>query len=177
MSTYPPQGGYDSTYAPDAGAAGPSRPRPYDEGPYAPKPSHPAPGGGYGFDYNFGLSEDSHSHAHGVASQDEHLRHRDTHPHGDGGMYLSSQERPPTGSSYGYSPRPPIQRSASGASTNSKTELTTVTVKTHEFSPEYPDGWTHEDMEAEKAFLKEGMFNWKDLRDWRFWIRAKWWCE
>lgn len=42
---------------------------------------------------------------------------------------------------------------------------------------EIPDGWTKEDEEAEKAFLKAGLFNWRELSNWRFWIRLEWWCE
>jgi hypothetical protein len=176
--------------------------------PYAPKPSHPAPGGGYGFDYNFGLNDSDDQ-------REEHLRHRDVHHdyqqrgdpnadanatvvHGDrrstAAMYRSASQSSqsaeisppplqrgyPTFGQYGTEERSTPQRSASGASTSSKTELTGTTVqvrRTHDFGADYPEGWTQEDMEAEKAFLKEGMLNWTDLRDWRFWIRAKWWCE
>lgn len=42
---------------------------------------------------------------------------------------------------------------------------------------ELPEGWTKEDEEAEKEFLKAGLFNWRELSDWRFWIRLEWWCE
>ena len=41
----------------------------------------------------------------------------------------------------------------------------------------YPEGWTKEDEEAEREYLKEGLFKWKDMRSWRFWIRKEWWCE
>jgi hypothetical protein len=41
---------------------------------------------------------------------------------------------------------------------------------------ETPDGWTKEDEEAEKEFLKAGLFNWRDLYSWRFWLRLEWWC-
>lgn len=37
--------------------------------------------------------------------------------------------------------------------------------------------WTKEDEEAEAAFAKEGMFDWKQLKRWRWWLRAQWWCE
>lgn len=40
-----------------------------------------------------------------------------------------------------------------------------------------PPGWTKEDEEAEREFLKAGLFNWRELSDWRFWIRLEWWCE
>jgi hypothetical protein len=42
---------------------------------------------------------------------------------------------------------------------------------------EYPPGWTKEDEEAEAEFLKQSMFNWRELVSWRFWIRKEWWCE
>jgi hypothetical protein len=29
----------------------------------------------------------------------------------------------------------------------------------------------------EKAMLKRGMFNWSEMRNWRFWIRKEWWGE
>ncbi|BEJ10710.1 hypothetical protein CspHIS471_0101320 [Cutaneotrichosporon sp. HIS471] len=40
---------------------------------------------------------------------------------------------------------------------------------------ELPDGWTKEDEEEEKVFLKAGLFCWRDLYSWRFWIRLEWW--
>ncbi|KAK6907837.1 hypothetical protein I203_101838 [Kwoniella mangroviensis CBS 8507] len=40
---------------------------------------------------------------------------------------------------------------------------------------EYPEGWTKEDEDAEREFLKKGMFDWKKLTGWRFWIRKEWW--
>lgn len=40
-----------------------------------------------------------------------------------------------------------------------------------------PPGWTKEDEEAEKEFLKQGMFDWKALMGWRYWIRKEWWGE
>ncbi|WOO83355.1 Golgi apparatus membrane protein TVP38 [Vanrija pseudolonga] len=39
----------------------------------------------------------------------------------------------------------------------------------------YPDWWTMEDEEAERQYLQQGMFNWKELRSWRFWFRKEWW--
>lgn len=41
---------------------------------------------------------------------------------------------------------------------------------------EYAEGWTKEDEEAERAYVEGGMFNWKEMMNWRFWIRKKWWC-
>ncbi|KAJ9116997.1 hypothetical protein QFC22_004655 [Naganishia vaughanmartiniae] len=29
----------------------------------------------------------------------------------------------------------------------------------------------------EKAMLKRGMFNWSEMKHWRFWIRKEWWGE
>ena len=31
--------------------------------------------------------------------------------------------------------------------------------------------------EEEKEMLKKGLFNWTELRSWRFWIRKEWWSE
>lgn len=42
---------------------------------------------------------------------------------------------------------------------------------------QYAEDWTKEDEEAEKAFVKQGMFDWKELMNWRFWLRTKWWCK
>lgn len=42
---------------------------------------------------------------------------------------------------------------------------------------EYPEGWTKEDEEAEKEFLRQGLVNWKKMGSWRFWLRKEWWCE
>lgn len=42
---------------------------------------------------------------------------------------------------------------------------------------EYPEGWTKEDEEAEREFMKRGMIDWNELKSWRFWIRKEWWCE
>lgn len=41
----------------------------------------------------------------------------------------------------------------------------------------YPDWWTMEDEEAERQYLQQGMFNWKEMGSWRFWFRKEWWCE
>lgn len=41
----------------------------------------------------------------------------------------------------------------------------------------YPEGWTKEDEEAEREFMKRGMIDWNELKSWRFWIRKEWWCE
>lgn len=49
--------------------------------------------------------------------------------------------------------------------------------KTKVVDDEYPPGWTKEDEEAEAEFLKQSMFNWRELVSWRFWIRKEWWCE
>ncbi|KAK8858887.1 hypothetical protein IAR55_003118 [Kwoniella newhampshirensis] len=38
-----------------------------------------------------------------------------------------------------------------------------------------PEGWTKEDEDAEREFLKKGMIDWVELRSWRFWIRKEWW--
>ncbi|OXG72222.1 cytoplasmic protein [Cryptococcus neoformans A2-102-5] len=40
---------------------------------------------------------------------------------------------------------------------------------------EYPEGWTKEDEEAEREFMKRGMIDWNELKSWRFWIRKEWW--
>ncbi|WVO25065.1 uncharacterized protein IAS62_006450 [Cryptococcus decagattii] len=39
----------------------------------------------------------------------------------------------------------------------------------------YPEGWTKEDEDAEREFMKRGMFDWDELKSWRFWIRKEWW--
>jgi hypothetical protein len=41
---------------------------------------------------------------------------------------------------------------------------------------EFAEGWTKEDEEAERAYVAGGMFEWKQMMNWRFWIRRKWWC-
>lgn len=41
---------------------------------------------------------------------------------------------------------------------------------------DYPEGWTKEDEEAEREFMKRGMVDWDELKSWRFWIRREWWC-
>ncbi|WWC88340.1 uncharacterized protein L201_003250 [Kwoniella dendrophila CBS 6074] len=43
------------------------------------------------------------------------------------------------------------------------------------YGKEYPEGWTKEDEDAEREFLKKGMIDWKQLSGWRFWIRKEWW--
>nr|XP_031864511.1 uncharacterized protein CI109_000426 [Kwoniella shandongensis]KAA5531583.1 hypothetical protein CI109_000426 [Kwoniella shandongensis] len=40
---------------------------------------------------------------------------------------------------------------------------------------ERPEGWTQEDEDAEREFLKKGMIDWNELKSWRFWIRKEWW--
>ncbi|KAL0240671.1 hypothetical protein I308_106470 [Cryptococcus tetragattii IND107] len=40
---------------------------------------------------------------------------------------------------------------------------------------DYPEGWTKEDEEAEREFMKRGMVDWDELKSWRFWIRREWW--
>lgn len=40
-----------------------------------------------------------------------------------------------------------------------------------------PENWTKEDEEAEKEFLRKGLFDWKALMGWRYWIRKEWWGE
>jgi hypothetical protein len=42
---------------------------------------------------------------------------------------------------------------------------------------ELPDGWDEKDEEAEREFMKQGMFDWKALMGWRYWIRKEWWGE
>ncbi|ORX37080.1 hypothetical protein BD324DRAFT_656291 [Kockovaella imperatae] len=39
----------------------------------------------------------------------------------------------------------------------------------------YPKGWTKEDEDAEQEYLKTGLFDWNELKRWRFWIRKEWW--
>lgn len=41
---------------------------------------------------------------------------------------------------------------------------------------DYPEGWTKEDEDAEREFMKRGMVDWDELKSWRFWIRKEWWC-
>jgi hypothetical protein len=41
----------------------------------------------------------------------------------------------------------------------------------------YAEHWTKEDEEAERLYLQEGMFKWRELVKWRSWLRASWWCE
>ncbi|WWC62935.1 uncharacterized protein I303_105533 [Kwoniella dejecticola CBS 10117] len=60
-----------------------------------------------------------------------------------------------------------LQRSASESSTHP--------VLSDGAGKEYPAGWTKEDEEAEREFLKKGMVDWKKLSAWRFWIRKEWW--
>jgi hypothetical protein len=38
-----------------------------------------------------------------------------------------------------------------------------------------PPGWDEKDEEAEREFMKQGMFDWKALMGWRYWIRKEWW--
>lgn len=38
-----------------------------------------------------------------------------------------------------------------------------------------PPGWSRADEEAEREFLRQGMFDWKALMGWRYWIRKEWW--
>lgn len=38
-----------------------------------------------------------------------------------------------------------------------------------------PEGWSQADEEAEREFLRQGMFDWKALMGWRYWIRKEWW--
>lgn len=40
-----------------------------------------------------------------------------------------------------------------------------------------PLGWNKADEEAEREFLRQGMFDWKALMGWRYWIRKEWWGE
>ncbi|ORY31839.1 snare associated Golgi protein-domain-containing protein [Naematelia encephala] len=40
---------------------------------------------------------------------------------------------------------------------------------------EYPEGWSEEDEEAEREFMRKGMFDWEEMRSWKFWIRKEWW--
>jgi len=202
----PPAYGYEQDRsAPSSGyaTASATTPQPYTGpgNPYAPTPTRLAHPGGYGFDYNFGLNddredEDARRRADASGSRPE------ASPYLQPGNNINSNSNAPpsaaagpsSGTGYeqdyyrpsgsvsgsGHMQPPAMQRSPSAASTSSKTELTGTQVhvtKAHDFGPEYPDGWTQEDMEAEKEFLKAGLFNWRDLRDWRFWIRAKWWCE
>jgi hypothetical protein len=35
----------------------------------------------------------------------------------------------------------------------------------------------HQLDEEEKQMLKKGLFNWTELRQWRFWFRKEWWSE
>lgn len=41
----------------------------------------------------------------------------------------------------------------------------------------FPPGWNDEDRAAEERFIKEGMFDWRSMKSWRFWIRKEWWCK
>lgn len=48
--------------------------------------------------------------------------------------------------------------------------------------PEYksPEQLAEEDRtldDEEKEMLKRGMFNWDEMRRWRYWIRKEWWGE
>lgn len=38
-----------------------------------------------------------------------------------------------------------------------------------------PPGWDEKDEESEREFMKKGMFDWKALMGWRYWIRKEWW--
>jgi hypothetical protein len=40
-----------------------------------------------------------------------------------------------------------------------------------------PAGWDEKDEEAEREFMKQGMFDWKAFMGWRYWIRKEWWGE
>lgn len=42
---------------------------------------------------------------------------------------------------------------------------------------ELPAGWSKEDEEAEREFMRKGLFDWKALMGWRYWIRKEWWGE
>jgi hypothetical protein len=50
-------------------------------------------------------------------------------------------------------------------------------VRRDENGLELPDGWDEKDEEAEREFLKQGMFDWKALMGWRYWLRKEWWGE
>ncbi|WVW85051.1 hypothetical protein I302_107087 [Kwoniella bestiolae CBS 10118] len=70
-----------------------------------------------------------------------------------------------------HRPTTRLQRSASESSTHPALPPSEAAGN----GKEYPDGWTKEDEDAEREFLKKGMFDWKKLTGWRFWIRKEWW--
>lgn len=39
---------------------------------------------------------------------------------------------------------------------------------------DYPAEWTLDDEKAEAEFVAKGMFSWRELRSWRFWLRKEW---
>ena len=39
-----------------------------------------------------------------------------------------------------------------------------------------PEGWTLEDDEAEREFLRTGMLDWRSMLSLKYWIRKEWWC-
>lgn len=42
---------------------------------------------------------------------------------------------------------------------------------------EYPSVWDQADIDAEEAFKREAVVDWRTLFSLRFWFRKEWWCE
>ena len=76
---------------------------------------------------------------------------------------------------YPTSTSTPLTRDRSGS--NSSQQLILPKEEGHVLGDAYPPGWSKEDEEAEKEFLRQGLFNWNEMKSWRFWVRKEWWCE
>ncbi|TYJ53388.1 hypothetical protein B9479_005988 [Cryptococcus floricola] len=77
---------------------------------------------------------------------------------------------------YGSSPAP-MMRSASSSSAQPLADPERGEANSASRSKEgdYPEGWTKEDEEEERQFLSQGMIDWNELKQWRYWIRKEWW--
>lgn len=80
---------------------------------------------------------------------------------------------------------PPIP-SGSNATSNTPVRDKRVRAKAKRFwlgdkdptlTAEHPPSFTAEDIQAEKEYMQQAMFDWRELSSWRFWIRKEWWCE
>lgn len=116
--------------------------------------------------YSYGLDESGPSHVP-PQSQSSRVPIPSRMESGDS---VYSHATPTMGSTY----PPRVQRVPS---TDGKDHPSTSGQPARKYGPEYPEGWTDEDMAAEAEFLKKGMIEWRDVLNWRFWIRLKWWCE
>lgn len=90
-------------------------------------------------------------------------------------LYPGGYDQNPTQNQPGYSYADPYSTRGRSQSESSVQPLYITGVD--KAGNKYPEGWTKEDEDAEREFVAEGLFDWKDVRSWRFWIRKKWICE